>query len=70
MEVKIFFSSDDPENEIDLYICKWINGKFSISGLSGEILTIEVEFRGVGMGRQLSKFVKNFQIYPKSNHQS
>ena len=25
---KIFFSSDDPEKQIDLYIGKWINGKF------------------------------------------
>ena len=43
-EVKFFFSSDDPEKKILLYIGKWINGKFSISVLSGEILTNQVDF--------------------------
>ena len=69
-EVKIFFPSDDPEKKILLYIGKWINGKFSISVLSGEILTNQVDFWEVVLGRQLSKFVKKFQIYPNSNDQS
>ena len=64
---KIFFSSDDPEKKILLYIGKWINGKFSISGLSGEIFTNQVNFWEVALGGQCLKFVKNFQIGPNPN---
>ena len=42
--VKKFFLSDDPEKKFLLYIGKWINGKFSISGLWGEILANQVDF--------------------------
>ena len=34
----------DPEKFFFLYIGKWINGKFSILGLSGEIFTNKVDF--------------------------
>ena len=34
----VFFSLDDPEKKFLLYIGKWINGKFWISGFSDEIL--------------------------------
>ena len=64
---KNFFSSDDPEKKILLYIGKWINGKFSISGLSGEILANQVDFWEVALGGQFSKFVKKFsnKVKPK-----
>ena len=38
------FGFDNPEMKIFLYICKWINGKFSISWLSGKIFTNKVDF--------------------------
>ena len=64
---KNFFSSNHPEKKILLYIGKWINGKFSISGLSGEILANQVDFWEVALGGQFSKFVKNFQMSPNPN---